>query len=153
MVEIKRYESTIRIRYLYLYPRKMFRGYYGSCMLFVHACVRRDFLVFNLQATFLKGFFFKFATCIDMLEISPPYCFGSLGVNIESEMSQIRVKFANIIPFACVQPTGHIFAGISFRFCRNITMGEVLPPYCFGSLKVKIESESYSLWGLHSWIP
>ena len=76
-----------------------------------------------------------------MLEISPPYCFGSLGVNIESEMSQIRVKFANIIPLACVQPTGHIFAGISFRFCRNITMGEVSPPYCFGSLRVKIESE------------
>ena len=71
---------------------------------------------------------------IGMLEIWPPYCFGSLRVNIESEMSQIRVKFVNIMHLACVQPTGHICAAISFKFCRNITLGEVSPPYCFGRL-------------------
>ena len=76
-----------------------------------------------------------------MVEVSPPYCYGIFLVKIESEMSQIRVKFANIIPFACVEPTGPIFAGISFRFCRNITVGKVSPPYCFGSLRVIIESE------------
>ena len=86
---------------------------------------------FSLTGHVFAGICFKFCRNITMGEVSPPYCFGSLGVNIESAMSQIRVKFANIIPLACVP----------FKFCRNITVGEFSPPYCFGSLRVKIESE------------
>ena len=45
------------------------RGYYGSCTVVVHVRVivrvvvrvRRDFLVFELQATFLKGFLLNLA--------------------------------------------------------------------------------------------
>ena len=56
-----------------------------------------------------------------MLEISLTYCFGSLQVNIESEMSQIiRVKFANIVLLACVQPTDHISGGIVFNFAETL---------------------------------
>ena len=36
------------------------RGYYGSCTVIVR--VRRDFLVFNLQATLLFGFLLTFAS-------------------------------------------------------------------------------------------
>ena len=115
------------------------RGYYGSCMLFIRVC--RNFLVFNLQAIFLRKFFFKFDTCIDMLEISPPYCFRSLWVTIESEMSQIRVKFANIIPLACVQPTGHIFAGISFRFAETLLWETSRHPIVLVALESKLSQK------------
>ena len=42
------------------------RGYYGSCTIVVRVVrvivrVRRDFLVFELQATFLKGFLLNLA--------------------------------------------------------------------------------------------
>ena len=43
---------------IYCIPEK--RGYYGSRKVIVR--VRRDFLVFNLQATFLLGFLLNFAS-------------------------------------------------------------------------------------------
>ena len=41
-----------------------------------------DFLVFNIQATFLLGFLLNFCKWLDMAEIWPPYSFGSPGVKI-----------------------------------------------------------------------
>ena len=41
-----------------------------------------SFLVFNLQATFFGGMFFKLYKWLAMAEIWPPYYFGSPGVKI-----------------------------------------------------------------------
>ena len=49
------FTPPLKAVWVLLYPRK--GGYYGSCTV-----IRRDFLVFNLQATFLLGFILNFAS-------------------------------------------------------------------------------------------
>ena len=56
-------------------------------------------------------------------------------------MSQNRVKIEKLMPLACVQPTGHISFSIFLIFGRCNGMVYVLPPYLFGSFRLKIESE------------
>ena len=78
------------------------RGYYGSCtvIVHVHVCVRRDFLVFNLQATFLFGFLLNFA----MEEILPPYCFCNPGVKVKLlgvKTSKILTNFDYCLCSSC----------------------------------------------------
>ena len=45
-----------------------------------------------------------------------------------------------MMPFNYVCHTGHIAFGIFLKFDRYIDVVEVLPPYCFGNLRVKSES-------------
>ena len=64
-----------------------------------------------------------------MLEISPPYCFGSLGVNIESEMSQIRVKFANIIPLLVFNLQATFLLEFLLNFVSSFFLLQILNLY------------------------
>ena len=68
--------------------------------------VRRDFLVFNLQATFLLGFLLNFASALLCQRSGHPIVFVGSG---ESKMSKI-------LTVACVQAVLHGFFQIYFIF-------------------------------------
>ena len=78
----------------YCIPEK--RGYYGSRTVIVR--VRRDFLVFNLQATILLGFLLNFASGLLWQRSGHPIVL----VGQESKMSKI-------LTVACVQAVVHSF--------------------------------------------
>ena len=83
------------------FPEK--RGYYGSRTVIVR--VRRDFLVFNLQATFLLGFLLNFASGLLWQRSGHPIVL----VGQESKLGSGESKMSNILTVACVQAVVHNF--------------------------------------------
>ena len=90
----------------YCIPKK--RGYYGSCTVIIH--VHRDFLVFNLQATFLLGFLKNFPSGLLWQRSGHPI----LLVAQESKLCSGESKTSNILTIACVQAVRHSFFQIYF---------------------------------------
>ena len=80
------------------------RKYYGSRMVIVR--VRRDFLVFNLQATFLLGFLLNFASGLLWQKSDHPI------VLVGQESGSGESKMSKILTIACVQAV----VQVSFRF-------------------------------------
>ena len=94
--------------FVYCIPEK--QGYYGSRMVIVR--VRRDFLVFNLQAIFLLGFLLNFTSGL-LLQLSghPIVLVGQ-----ESKLGSGESKMSEIFTIACVQAVVHSFFQIYFIF-------------------------------------
>ena len=86
--------------------------YYGSCTVIVHFLVCRDFLVFNLQATFLLGFLLNFANGFLWQRSGHPI----LLVAQESNWCSGKSKTSKILTTAFVQAIGHSFFSIYFIF-------------------------------------
>ena len=80
-------------------------GYYGSCTVIVHARIRRDFLVFNRQATFLFGFLLIFASGLLWQRSGHRI----LLVAQESKLCSGESKMSKILTTACGQAIGHSF--------------------------------------------
>ena len=66
-----------------------------------------------------KGIDCKFGTCIDILEISQVYCFGSFRVNNESEMSQIRVICKCYASCLCSTYKPHFWWNFFLKFAET----------------------------------
>ena len=90
------------------------QGYYGSCTVIIRirVHVRRDFLLFILQATFLFGFLLNFASGLLWQRSSHPI----LLVAQESKLCSGESKTSNVLTIACVQAIGHFFFHIYFIF-------------------------------------
>ena len=86
------------------------RGYYGSRTVIVR--VRRDFLLFNLQATFLLGFLLNFAIGLLWQRSGHPIVL----VGQESKLGSGESKMSKILTVACVQAVVHNFFQIYFIF-------------------------------------
>ena len=84
------------------------RGYYGSYMVIVRA--HRDFLVFNLLATFLVECLLNFASALLWQRSGHTI----LLVAQESKLCSGKSKTSKILIIACVQAVGHSFI---FIFC------------------------------------
>ena len=96
----------------YCIPEK--RGYYGSCTVIVRVCIRvpRDFLVLNLQATFLLGFLLSFESGLLWQRFGHPI----LLVAQEAKLCSGESKTSKILTTACVQDIVHRFFQIYFIF-------------------------------------
>ena len=92
----------------YCIPEK--RGYYGSCAVIVR--MRRDFLVFNLQDTFLWGFLLNFAS--GLLWQRSGHSIVLVGQ--KSKLGSGESKMSKILTIACVQAVVHSFFQIYFIF-------------------------------------
>ena len=80
------------IHQFYCIPEK--RGYYGSRTVIIRVC--RDFLVFNLQATFLLGFLLNFACGLLWQRSGHPIILVAQESELcsgESKMSTILINF------------------------------------------------------------
>ena len=86
------------------------QGYYGSRTVLIR--VRRDFLVFNLQATFLLRFLLNFASGLLLQRSGHP----SILVGQESKLGSGESKMSKILTIACVQSVVHSFFQIYFIF-------------------------------------
>ena len=78
----------------------------------VHARIRRDFLVFNLQATFIFGFLLNFASGL-LWERTGHHI---VLVAQESKLCSGESKMSKILTIVCVQAVGHSFFQIYFIF-------------------------------------
>ena len=74
--------------------------------------VRRDFLMFNLQATFLLGFLLNFAS--GLLWQRSGYLIVLVGQ--ESKLGSRESQMSKIFTIACVQAVVHSFFQIYFIF-------------------------------------
>ena len=92
----------------YFIPEK--RGYYESRMVIIR--VRRDFLVFNLQATCLLGFLLNFASGLLWQKSGHPIVL----VAQESKLGSGESKMSKILTIGCVQAVVHSFFQIYFIF-------------------------------------
>ena len=105
------------------------RGYYGSRTVIIR--VRRDFLVFNQQATFLLGFLLNFASGLLWQRSGHP-------IVLLAQESKLCSGESKILTIACVQAVGHSFFQIYFIFSAWISGYDVSPPYfCRPGVKIK----------------
>ena len=72
-------------------------------MVIIHVC--RDFLVFNLQATFLLGFLLNFASGL----LWQRFGHHIVLVDQESKLGSGESKMSKILTIACVQAVVHSF--------------------------------------------
>ena len=100
------------------------RGYYGSRTVIIRVRIRihRDFLVFNLQVTFLLG------------SGHPIVLVGQ-----ELKLGSGEPKMSKILTTACVQAVVHNFFQIYFIFSACMGGYDISPPYLFCRPRVKIK--------------